>query len=183
LAYVGEELKEKMIICGNASITNRVFGGRLNQMSFFNKGLMRYVPVILLVALAGCSGPQTDAKMKSRYESKKEYFSELVTGAYCHFDKYKILWRREVNKSNTACLALLAEVEAEGIGIDPLSRGIIVLPSGRNYSSHRKGYVFSAKELAPMYPSLDERPIGLQPYQKGFKKIGGKWYIYYEYDN
>jgi hypothetical protein len=152
-------------------------------MLFYNEGFMRYVPIILLVALAGCSGPQTDARMKSRYESKKEYFSELVTGAYCRFGRNKILWKREVNKNNTACLDLLSKVEADGIGIDPLSRGVIVLPSGRNYSSHQKGYLFSAKELTPIYPSLDERPTGLQPYQKGFKKIGYKWYIYYEYDN
>ena len=143
---------------------------------------MRYAAIILLVALAGCSGPQTDAKMQSHYKNKKEYFSALVTGDNCHIEK-KILWRHEATKDDTACLKLLAKVEADGIGIDPISQGVMVFPSERNYSSHRKGYLFSAKELAPLYPSLDEHPIGLQPYQMGFKKIDAKWYITYEYAN
>ncbi|MDY0037304.1 MAG: hypothetical protein RBS05_15445 [Zoogloea oleivorans] len=144
---------------------------------------MRYAATILFVALTGCSGPQTDAKMQSLYENKKEYFSALVTGADCHIEKNKILWRHEVTKSNTACLELLAKVEADGIGVDPISEGIMVFPSSRNYSSHRKGYIFSAKALTPLYPSLDEHPAGLQPYQMGFKKIDEKWYITYEYAN
>ena len=144
---------------------------------------MRYAAVIFLVALAGCSGPQTDAKMQSHYESKKEYFSALVTGADCHIEKNKTLWRHEATKSNAACLALLTKVQADGIGIDPFSEGIMVFPSGPNYSSHQKVYIFSAKELAPLYPSLDEHPTGLQPYQRGFKRIDEKWYITYEYVN
>jgi len=144
---------------------------------------MRYAAIILLLALVGCSEPQTDAKMQNHYENKKEYFSALVTSADCHIEKNKILWRHELSKGNTACLDLLAKVGADGIGIDPISEGVMVFPSGRNYSSQRKGYIFSTKSLAPLYPSLDEHPIGLQPYQMGFKRIDKKWYISYEYAN
>jgi hypothetical protein len=144
---------------------------------------MRNAAIILLVALVGCSGPQTDAKMQSHYESRKEYFSALVSGANCHIEKEKILWRHEATKGDATCLELLAKVEADGIGIDPISKGIMVFPSGRNYSSGQKGYIFSTKELTPLYPSLDKHPIGLQPYQTGFKKIDKNWYITYEYAN
>jgi len=144
---------------------------------------MRFAPMICLLALAGCSGPQTDAEMKNLYESKKDYFSALVSGVDCHVEKHKILWRHEKTKANAACLELLAKVGADGIGIDPISQGIMLFPSERGYSSHQKGYIYSEKELTPQYASLDAQPSGLQPYQMGFKKIDEKWYITYEYTN
>ncbi|WP_145930977.1 hypothetical protein [Immundisolibacter cernigliae] len=139
--------------------------------------------MIYLVAFAGCSGPQTDAEMRSLYESKKEYFTALVSGIDCNVKKSGILWRSEKEQSSTACLDILEKARIDGIGIDPISQGIMLFPSGRGYSSHQKGYVYSEKELEPQFTSLDVRPNELQPYQRGFKKIDENWYITYEYVN
>lgn len=144
---------------------------------------MRYVAILFILALVGCSGSNTDAKMQSHYEKKKEYFSALVSGTDCHFDKDKILFRSEVTKENSACLKLMAEVEANGVDIDPFSGRVVVYPFWLNFSSKQKGYVYSAEELTPLYPSLDEHPEDLHPYERGYKKIADKWYIYYEYVN
>lgn len=121
--------------------------------------------------------------MQRHYESKKESFHELVMGTTCHIENDKILWRNEAATDNTACSALLAKVEADGVGIDPISGGVMIIPSLRGYSSPKKGYIFSPTALAPLYPSLDEHPPDLQPYQMGFKRIDENWYITYEYVN
>lgn len=144
---------------------------------------MRFATMICLLVLAGCSGPPTDAEMQNLYEIRKAYFSALVAGGDCHIDKNRILWRHEKAKASAACLELLAQVRADGIGVDPISQGIMLFPSERGCSSRQKGYIYSEKELLPQYASLDAHPIGLQAYQMGFKKIDEKWYISYEYDN
>lgn len=144
---------------------------------------MHLILMICLVLLAGCSGPQTDVEMKKLYESKKEYFSALVSRVDCHVEKNEILWRHEKKQASAACLELLAKAEIDGIGVDPITQGIMLYPSERGYSSSQKGYIYSEKELTPQYPSLDAHPSGLQPYRMGFKKIDEKWYITYEYAN
>lgn len=144
---------------------------------------MRFTSIICLIALVGCSGPQTDAEMKGHYERKKYYFSALISGVDCHIEQNEILWRHKKIKADSACLELLAKADVDGIGIDPMSQGIMLFPTERGNSSRQKGYVYSEKELTPQYASLDAPPSGLQPYQMGFKKIDAKWYITYEYAN
>lgn len=141
------------------------------------------ITLILLAALAGCSGPETDARMQRHYENRKEHFHNLVMAPHCQIKKSKILWRNEDTEDNALCRELLTKIEADGVAIDPGSGGIMIIPSQRGYSSHQKGYIFSPKALAPLYPSLDEHPPDLQPYQMGFKRIDENWYITYEYVN
>ncbi|RTL41360.1 MAG: hypothetical protein EKK49_02030 [Rhodocyclaceae bacterium] len=139
--------------------------------------------IILLVVLSGCWGPKTDAEMQRHYESKKASFSALVEGTACHIERDRILWRLELIKSDAACLELLDELGADGVGIDRLSEGVIVYPRDGHYSSHRKAYLFSEKELTPLYSSFDTPMNDLKPYEQRFKKIDEKWYITYEYVN
>lgn len=141
------------------------------------------VSIILLVVLSGCWGPKTDAEMQRHYESKKASFSKLVKRTACHIERDRILWRDELIKSDAVCLELLDELGADGVGIDQLSGGVVVYPSDGNYSSHRKAYLFSEKELTPLSSSLDTPVNDLKPYAQRFKKIDERWYITYEYVN
>lgn len=46
----------------------------------------------------------------------------------------------------------------------------------------QKGYVYSEKELAPVYKSLDKEQSKAKPYTPIYKKIDDKWYLFYMKD-
>jgi hypothetical protein len=144
---------------------------------------MRHLAAVLVVLLAGCTGPQTDAELQRNYDRNRVHFSTLAEGTVCAIGLHGILWRRNVTETTAACVELLDKIDAAGVGQDPFSEGIIVYPSGSNYSSHQKQYVFTKKKVTRLYSSLDKMPVDLQPYVRGYRKIDENWYISYEYVN
>jgi hypothetical protein len=65
-------------------------------------------------------------------------------------------------------------IKSEGQDIGRVSFGIQSLFGGT-----LKGYTYSSRPLSPLYDSLDERPLSLKPYEFGYKRISGDWYLHY----
>ena len=136
--------------------------------------MIRKLSLISTFLLSACSIEATDKDMIVHFEQNRNAFQELVG------PKSDCLTS---NKPGPVCLKLMKQLSVFSVGNEPFIKGAVSIDF-KSFETENKGYLYSKSEaVKPLYENLDKMPSGLNPYQKGYKKISKNWYIFYEHLN
>ena len=130
--------------------------------------------ILTSLILFGCSSEPNDAAMVSHFKNNKEIFEQMVNiKSDCISN----------SKPGPSCVELMEQTNIVFINKEQTISGAIALDYNE-FTSNNKGYLYSPLSTpSPLYATLDKRPNDLGSYQKGYKKIEDKWFIYYEHLN
>ena len=141
----------------------------------FKKEIMK--PLIFIITsliITECSSEPNDAAMENHFKNNKDIFVEMVNSKSDCVSN---------TKPGPKCLELMKKTKIIFINKEQTISGAIALDYNA-FTSNNKGYLYSPlNKPCPLYTNLNQRPNDLGSYQKGYKKIEDKWFIYYEHLN
>ena len=145
--------------------------------------MTRQIFIAVTVWLGGCSASQLDADLEYAFAKNQVLLNALVDGSICSTPTEVAHWVHRPQNTTTACIELMRKADVYGVGPDGLSGGIMVFMNKTSAVTTHKNLVFSRRPLSPLHKSLDEVPLGLQPYARAYRKMDVNWYISFEYSS